>query len=113
MDYEWDESLSPALLEACTSGEAATVSDLLRRKANPNCRDDQGMAPLLWAARKGRTEVARILLDHDPPADINASRDQNGWTADAPATGTTAHKSLWTLSWEAPRGPCISVVRPG
>ena len=81
MDYEWDESLSPALLEACTSGEAATVSDLLRRKANPNCRDDQGMAPLLWAARKGRTEVARILLDHDPPADINASRDQNGWTA--------------------------------
>jgi len=42
---------------------------LLEQGADPNGQDKLGMTPLHWAAIKGRTELARLLLFYE--ADIH------------------------------------------
>jgi len=69
----WDEEL----FEAVWDGNAAKVSKLLRRGANPNARSEHGFTPLHFATAMGHADVARLLLEHG--ANVNA-KSKDGWT---------------------------------
>lgn len=62
---------STPLMYAVFYGDAATVSLLLDRGANPNIANDAGATALMWAA--GDLEKTRLLVDHG--ADVNARSD--------------------------------------
>ena len=65
------------LFEAVWDGNAAKVSKLLRRGANPNARSEHGFTPLHFATAMGHADVARLLLEHG--ANVNA-KSKDGWT---------------------------------
>jgi ankyrin repeat-rich membrane spanning protein len=48
--------------EACSTGKRDAVLALLDGGLDPNCRDKYRLTGLIWAARKGRVEVAELLL---------------------------------------------------
>jgi hypothetical protein len=66
------------LLTATRRGECRAVDGLLKKKANPNARDDEGATALIRAALVCQPQVITMLLDRG--ADINAS-DEQGRTA--------------------------------
>jgi len=66
-----DEELRRAAIE----GKVYAVEDLLGRGANVNMRKG-GWTVLMFAAREGHAEIAKILLDNG--ADVNAS-GKEGW----------------------------------
>jgi hypothetical protein len=70
-------SLDKEFFEAVRSGDAARVSELLKRGANPNVQDKKGWTPLHWAAGRGYAEIVRLLLEYG--ADANA-RDKDART---------------------------------
>ncbi len=51
------------LLEAIEAGDAARVKELLSQKADANEPGAQGATPLIAAARMGRADLVRLLLD--------------------------------------------------
>jgi ankyrin repeat protein len=55
------------------AADAEIARMLIRRGADVNAKDDSGLTPLMWAARKGRTEIAGILMDNG--AGVEASED--------------------------------------
>ena len=62
------------------------VYDLLDFGADVNAKNGYGTTPLHWAARKGHTDVAKLLIEHG--ADVNAKEDYRGetplhWAKDA------------------------------
>ncbi len=67
-----------ALHAAAASGQADAVSDLLRRGADPNVRQQGGYTALHQAAHTGNFEMTKVLLDHG--ADAN-QRNDDGKTA--------------------------------
>src|SRR4051812_12303106 len=69
------------LREAARTGDARVVEELLRRKGGPaliDLQDGDGRTALIEAARYGRGEVARLLLEQH--ADPNL-KDSDGRTA--------------------------------
>lgn len=58
-------------------GLASSMSNLIQRQHDVNCKDSFGSAPLLYAVRKGHEAVVRILLYHN--ADVR-TRDKSGLT---------------------------------
>ena len=66
------------LEEAASLGDAAAVSLLVSRRADPNASGPDGTTPLLAAALEGHADVVRVLLaaGADPQA-----ADHEGWTA--------------------------------
>jgi len=68
-----------ALTIAAERGDAVEVRRLIAAGAEVNERDKAGLNALMWAARNGRTEIAKMLVD--ARANLNA-RDcaVNGWT---------------------------------
>lgn len=61
------------------SGNVERVTALLKQGVNPNCADDIGQTPLLFAARNGHTEVVKALLDGG--ADVDNVSNFNKRTA--------------------------------
>ena len=68
-----------ALIHACAEGHDAFVYMLLGRAECRLFPDDQGLTPLIWAAREGRKEVARLLLELH--GDTANTVDKSGRTA--------------------------------
>ena len=66
------------LLYATRQGQCRAVEGLLKKKANPNARDDEGATALIRASLVCQPQVLTQLLDRG--ADINAS-DEQGRTA--------------------------------
>jgi ankyrin repeat protein len=66
--------------KAAVADDAAGIRKLLAEGQDPNALDSFGWAPLIWAARTGRLEAIRALLDGHANPDL---QDQyiNGWTA--------------------------------
>ncbi|HEX8636033.1 MAG TPA: ankyrin repeat domain-containing protein [Pyrinomonadaceae bacterium] len=64
---------------AANGGDGAQIKKLVAQGTDVNARDEAGLTALIWAARKGNTEAARLLID--ARADLNA-RDcaSVGWT---------------------------------
>ncbi|XP_067100045.1 ankyrin repeat domain-containing protein 66 [Osmerus mordax] len=68
------------LHQASASGDFELVLDILRKNlCDPNQRDIDwnGKTPLHWAAAKGQTETARILIENGARPCLRAD---NGWT---------------------------------
>lgn len=68
-------STNDRLLDAVTAGDAALVSQLLEKGADPNSAGENGEPALVVAARKGDTAVARLLIEHGAAID---ARDSGG-----------------------------------
>ncbi|XP_074548394.1 ankyrin repeat domain-containing protein 66 [Halichoeres trimaculatus] len=69
------------LHQAAAAGDFNQVEELLRQnKCDPNQRDVDwsSKTPLHWAAAKGHTETARILIEHGARPCL---RTEYGWTA--------------------------------
>ena len=56
-----EEGQTPLSL-AVEQGNTSIVLILLAKGANPNSQDRQGRTPLMWAAKKGRSEETKLLL---------------------------------------------------
>lgn len=67
-----------ALFDACRNGDAAAVTELLKKGANPNAVGERGRTPLMIAGMNGQTAAVRALLAFK--ADSNA-KDNDGQTA--------------------------------
>ncbi len=64
--------------QACSTGKTAVVAAYLDGGIDPNARDQYQLTGLMWAGRKGRIEVADLLIKRG--ADIEAG-DATGRTA--------------------------------
>jgi hypothetical protein len=71
-------ALDRAVVEAAADGDVEAIDELLRAGANVNCSTDGDGSPLIRAAREGRFDAVRLLLDRgaDPnlAAPIRTSR---------------------------------------
>jgi uncharacterized protein len=54
--------LDKYFIRACSTGKADAVLELLRGGLSPETEDDKGVTGLVWAARKGQVEIAKVLL---------------------------------------------------
>ncbi|KAK6080827.1 Protein fem-1-like protein [Seiridium cupressi] len=80
---EWRRTQSPLQAAVC-HGNVEMLELLLQAGARPNDKlhGFGGRTALQEAAEKGEIGIAKLLLDHEPPADVNAHR--------APCGGVTA-----------------------
>jgi uncharacterized protein len=83
-----DKEGMTALMSAAVGGKADVVKMFLD-KSEINATDNNNRTALAWAANFGRTEAARVLLDHG--ADTKPQEKETGWTAliTAAANGKT------------------------
>jgi len=65
--------------DATAAAAAAAAANFPRYCVDILARGIDNWSVLHFAARKGRTAIVELLLDADPPADINATT-KNGWT---------------------------------
>jgi ankyrin repeat-rich membrane spanning protein len=63
---------------ACSTGKAGAVRAYLDGGVDPDARDQYRLTGLIWAGRKGRIEVAKLLISRG--ADVEAG-DVRGRTA--------------------------------
>jgi hypothetical protein len=56
-------ALDRAVVEAAADGDVEAIDELLRAGANVNCSTDGDGSPLIRAAREGRFDAVRLLLD--------------------------------------------------
>jgi ankyrin repeat protein len=73
-----------ALVAACTAGDVKAVQDALAGGADANARDENGMTPLMYAARGDRPNTSNPVVTDNPDvvqlllekgADVNATTD--------------------------------------
>lgn len=77
-NYKKDK-LSWPLINACWSGNSEIASLLLAYGADINAQNDYGLSGLHWAAEKGFTDIAKILID--AKININLATKEHGNTA--------------------------------
>jgi ankyrin repeat protein len=65
------------LLQALWNEDIGRIKDLLGKGADPNAQTSCGTRPLLIAAKRGNTEIIRILIENGAQVD---GRDKNGLT---------------------------------
>ncbi len=70
--------LESNLMEVARIGDYLAVDTYLRKGTEVNCRDKDGLTPLIWAAIQGHEEVVKLLLERG--ADLEA-KNHNGDTA--------------------------------
>ena len=63
VDARTSEGAATPLMRACTAGHANVALLLLGRRASPSLCDNDGETPLHKAAKEGRTEVVKLLLE--------------------------------------------------
>jgi hypothetical protein len=64
---------------AATGGDAAQIRKLIAEGADVNAPDKHGQTALMWAARKGDVEAARLLVDARADLDVRDCTSA-GWT---------------------------------
>ena len=69
---------SQKYFNACSTGKVAAVGAFLDSRVSPDARDGYGLTGLIWAGRKGRIEVANLLLARGAAID---AVDRTGRTA--------------------------------
>merc|ERR1712194_276909 len=74
-DSKGNSALMLAAESACGNGIA---SALLTAKANVDAQSHGGMTALMWAARHGRADMVKSLVDAGASEDLKSS---NGWRA--------------------------------
>ncbi|MDD5679308.1 MAG: ankyrin repeat domain-containing protein [Kiritimatiellae bacterium] len=62
--------------ESARAGDLADVNRHLKKGADINARDGDGMTPLMWAAYKGKLDVVKCIVTQN--ADVNAMVYFNG-----------------------------------
>lgn len=68
-----------SLHEAAGRSDLARLTSMLAEHAElVHRRDDDGWTALHWAARFGREDAARLLIEHG--ADVNAVQEKSGET---------------------------------
>jgi hypothetical protein len=67
------------LSRAATGRDAAQIKKLIAQGADVNARDEAGLTALMWAAREGDTEAARLLIDARADLDVRDCASA-GWT---------------------------------
>lgn len=67
------------LFDAVSKGDAHRIQSLLRDGCDLNQLNANGMSVLALAAKKGRTDIVKLLLEHG--ADVNLTMTYYGWTA--------------------------------
>ena len=87
-DRSEQAELDAALIRAASKGTVQELQEKLRRKANPNATDSEGMTPLMHAALRGNREMVEILLQKGAHPNVD---DNHGTTA---------------LAFAAPRQAC-------
>ena len=60
--WSWGYAAAEGLFEAVKAGDGAAVRRFLDRGVNPNALDEYQRTPLHWAASRGMTEVAALLI---------------------------------------------------
>jgi ankyrin repeat protein len=76
--YHSKHHLESNLMEVSRIGDYLAVDRYLHEGADVNCRDKDGLTPLIWAAIQGHEEVVRLLLERG--GDLEA-KNHNGDTA--------------------------------
>src|SRR5258708_10741515 len=71
------DELPKIVLRAAMIGDLSSLSVLLDRGADVNCRDGHGRTALIEASFGGHCDVVKLLIARG--ADLNAS-DSDGWT---------------------------------
>ena len=74
------EELNEEFRDAARTGKTKDVRRLARLGADVNEQDNNGWAPIFWAASNGHTETCRVLVK-ELGVDINTKDDDDGWTA--------------------------------
>jgi ankyrin repeat protein len=74
-----------SILAATLANDVAAVRNRLAAGDDPNTRDDHGWTPLMYAAMRGQTEVARVLVEGG--ADVNVRA--------ADGSGAVLKAALW------------------
>jgi ankyrin repeat protein len=69
---------SQKYFNACSTGKASAVAEFLETGVSPDARDAHGLTGVIWAGRKGRVEVADLLLAKGAAID---AVDRRGRTA--------------------------------
>lgn len=77
-NYDGKRHLESNLIEVARIGDYLEVDRYLNKGADVNCRDKDGLTPLIWTAIQGHEEVARLLLERG--GDVEA-KNRNGDTA--------------------------------
>jgi len=86
-----EKRLNSALLNAATAGDCKQITELLKKGARRDARNDTfGSTPLACAATEGKTDAVKTMLDDakrfysDHPTAFSALlelKDRSGWTA--------------------------------
>jgi uncharacterized protein len=76
--YHGRGHLESNLMEVSRIGDYLAVDRYLNEGADVNCRDKDGLTPMIWAAIQGHEEVVRLLLERG--GDLEA-KNHNGDTA--------------------------------
>jgi hypothetical protein len=99
--------LNRALYEAAAAGDIADMERLVRAGSDPNGRVSGDGSPLIGAARNGRLDAVRWLLDRDADPNMPVSGDGNPLIMAA----REGHLQVVTLLLD--RGARINQVVPG
>ncbi len=72
------KNINEELIEAICDDYTYGVLKLLEKGANVNVKDENGYAPLMWAAFYGNTTIVQILIDRGADLDL---KTKSGGTA--------------------------------
>lgn len=72
------DQMNKELFDACASGDFASVCSNIAKGADVNVANGDGRTPLMRAAKRGYTDIVRVLLDNG--SDVR-KRDKNNKTA--------------------------------
>lgn len=77
-DLNYESREGTALASLSINYNKALIEKLLKKGANPNTADSQGNTPLLWAIKRGNTELAKILINNKANTEV---KDASGISA--------------------------------
>jgi uncharacterized protein len=78
LNYQGKPRLESNLIEVARIGDFLEVDRYLNKGADVNCRDKDGLTPLIWAAIQGHEEIVRLLLERGGELE---AKNHNGDTA--------------------------------
>lgn len=74
---EKDEENKNALMIACEKGNAPMVGLLMDPGASITSWDKDGWTPLMYAAKNGRVEVIKLMIERYPKQNLNRTNNKN------------------------------------